>query len=249
MPILKRPDGEIFYQTYGDGYPVLLFAPGGLRSRMEMWPEAASGPARPWVDWTRVLPEAGFTAIAMDQRNAGKSRADIKAEHGWDTYAADHLALMDHLGFDRFHVLGGCIGASFCLKAAEIAPQRVTAAVLQNPIGVHPDHLDYFPNSHAEWSTEQLAARPDLNEVALSAFGRNMWNHDFVFSVDREFARDCPVPTFLLPGSDVPHPAATSAELAGLLPGVEVLTDWRGPEYLGQQATRVIAFLKGSTPL
>lgn len=50
-----------------------------------------------------------------------------------------------------------------------------------------------------------------------------------MFSVDRAFARACPVPTFLLPGTDIPHPAATSAELAELLPGVVVLTDWRAP--------------------
>ena len=52
MPVLKRPDGEIHYQTFGKGFPVLLFAPGGLRSRMEMWPAPAGGPPRPWVDWT-----------------------------------------------------------------------------------------------------------------------------------------------------------------------------------------------------
>jgi pimeloyl-ACP methyl ester carboxylesterase len=249
MPVLTRPDGVIQYETFGEGFPVLLFAPGGLRSRMEMWPSPAGGPPRSWVDWTQALPAAGFTAIAMDQRNAGRSRTDIKADHGWHTYGADHLALMDHLGFDKFHVLGGCIGGSFCLKAVEMAPKRVTAAVLQNPIGVHPEHREYFPESHAEWSREQRAARPELNEEALAAFGRNMWDHDFVFCVDRAFVRNCPVPTFLLPGNDIPHPAATSAELAALLPGVEVLTDWRGPEYLGQQEARVVAFLKGHTPL
>jgi pimeloyl-ACP methyl ester carboxylesterase len=249
MAILTRPDGEIHYEIYGQGFPVLLFAPGGLRSRMEMWPSPAGGPPRPWVDWTKALPQAGFTAIAMDQRNAGRSRAGIRADHGWHTYAADHLALMDHLGFEKFHVLGGCIGASFCLKAVEVAPNRVTAAVLQNPIGLHPDHPEYFPNSHAEWSREQRAARPELDEAALAGFGRNMWDHDFVFSVDRAFVRNCPVPTMLLPGMDIPHPAVISAELAVLLPGVEVVTDWRGPECLEQQETRVMAFLKGSTPL
>jgi pimeloyl-ACP methyl ester carboxylesterase len=249
MAILTRPDGEIHYEIYGQGFPVLLFAPGGLRSRMEMWPSPAGGPPRPWVDWTKALPQAGFTAIAMDQRNAGRSRAGIRADHGWHTYAADHLALMDHLGFEKFHVLGGCIGASFCLKAVEVAPNRVTAAVLQNPIGLHPDHPEYFPNSHAEWSREQRAARPELDEAALAGFGRNMWDHDFVFSVDRAFVRNCPVPTMLLPGMDIPHPAVISAELAVLLPGVEVVTDWRGPECLGQQEARVLAFLKGSTPL
>jgi hypothetical protein len=121
--------------------------------------------------------------------------------------------------------------------------------VLQNPIGVHPEHREYFPESHAEWSREQRANRPELSEEALAGFGRNMWDHEFVFCVDRTFVGNCPVPTFLLPGNDIPHPAATSAELAVLLPGVEVLTDWRGPEYLGQQESRVVAFLKGHTPL
>ena len=248
MPFLSRPDGTLHYQIFGAGFPVLLFAPGGLRSRMEMWPAPAGGPARPWVDWTQALPEAGFTAIAMDQRNAGLSRTDIRADHGWHSYAADHLALMDHLGFEKFHVLGGCIGGSFCLKAVQAAPHRVTAAVLQNPIGLHPEQRDYFPGSHAEWSQEQCAARPELGAEALAAFGRNMWDHEFVFCVDRDFVRHCPVPTFLLPGTDIPHPAATSAELAALLPGVEVLTDWRGPDHLDQQQARVSAFLKRHTP-
>ena len=132
---------------------------------MGFWRSPAEGPPRPWVDWTQALPAAGFTAVAMDQRNAGKSKAAIKADHGWHTYAADHLALMDHLGFRRFHVLGGCIGGSFCLKAVETAPKRVLSAVLQNPIGLHPEHPEYFPSSHAEWSEEQTAARPELRHI------------------------------------------------------------------------------------
>ncbi|MBL6454027.1 alpha/beta fold hydrolase [Belnapia sp. T6] len=248
MPFLDRPDGRIAYQTHGSGFPVLLFAPGGLRSRMEMWASPFGSPPRPWVDWTQALPAAGFTAIAMDQRNAGRSRTEIRVDHGWHSYAADHLALMDHLGFERFHVLGGCIGGSFCFKAVEAAPHRVTSAVLQNPIGLHPEHPDYFPDSHAAWGEEQRQARPELDPEAIEAFGRAMWGRDFVFSVDRAFARACPVPTMLLPGTDTPHPAAISAELAELLPGVEVLADWRGPQHLAAQEKGVVAFLRRHTP-
>ncbi|HEY4252880.1 MAG TPA: alpha/beta fold hydrolase [Roseomonas sp.] len=248
MPKLQRPDGEIRYEVFGEGFPVLLFAPGGLRSRLELWSAPADGPPRPWVDWTRALPAAGFTAIAMDQRNAGQSVTDIQADDGWHSYAADHFALMDHLGFGPFHVLGGCIGGSFCLKAIETAPARIAAAVLQNPIGLNPEHPGYFPDGHAEWSQEQRAARPHLTEAALAGFGHNMWDRDFVFCVDRAFAKACPVPTFLLPGTDIPHPAVTSTELAALLPGVEVLTDWRGPAHLAEQEARVVAFLKQHTP-
>lgn len=248
MPTLTRPDGEIHYQTFGTGFPVLLFAPGGLRSRMAMWSAPAEGPPRPWVDWTMALPKAGFMAVAMDQRNAGQSHTAVEADHGWHTYAADHLALMDHLNCSRFHVLGGCIGGSFCLKAIEMAPRRVAAAVLQNPIGWNVDHPDYFPGSHAEWSREQREARPELSAAALESFGSNMWGGDFVFCVDRQFVENCPVPTMLLPGSDIPHPAATSVELAALLPGVEVLTTWRGPDHLREQETQVVAFLQKHTP-
>ena len=47
MPILKRDDAEIYYEAYGSGHTVLLFAPGGMRSRLAMWrtPDGGS-PAR-----------------------------------------------------------------------------------------------------------------------------------------------------------------------------------------------------------
>ena len=248
MPMLKRPDGEIYYEEFGKGFPVLLFAPGGLRSRLEMWHHPASGPQRTWCDWTQVLADAGYHVIAMDQRNAGQSKTAIEADHGWHTYGADHLALMDRVGADKFHVLGGCIGGSFCLKAVEMAPTRVASAVLQNPIGVHPEHTDYFAESHAEWIVEKRAERPELNEAKMVAFGKNMWDPEFVFCVDRDFVRNCSVPTILLPGTDIPHPAATSTELEALLPGVEVIREWRGPDHMDAQRDRVVAFLKRHTP-
>ena len=73
MPVLKRPDGEIHYEEYGQGYPILLFAPGGMRSRAEMWHDPAGGPPRSWSDWTKSL-AGSYRVIAMDQRNAGRSR-------------------------------------------------------------------------------------------------------------------------------------------------------------------------------
>src|SRR3954452_15460148 len=123
MPILNRLDGEIYYEEFGQGFPILLFAPGGLRSRLEMWHAQKDGPSRSWNDWTEALADK-YRVVAMDQRNAGRSRTASEADHGWQTYAADQLALMDHLGHRRFHTLGGCIGGSFCLKIVEAAPDR-----------------------------------------------------------------------------------------------------------------------------
>ncbi len=247
MPVLKRADAEIYFEEYGSGYPVLLFAPGGLRSRIEMWHPPAEGPARPWHDWTVELAQ-NYRVVAMDQRNAGRSQGAIGKEHGWHTYAADHLALMHHLGHRRFHTLGGCIGASYCLKLCELAPERISAAVLQNPIGLNPEFPSYFPDSHRSWASEQCAARPDLDAAAVKNFGQNMWDSDFVFSVRREFVRRCTVPCLVLPGNDTPHPAVIGAELVALLPRREELNPWKGEAHLAAQGAAVRAFLKKYTP-
>ena len=37
MPMFKRADADIHYEVYGSGFPILLYAPGGLKSQMEMW--------------------------------------------------------------------------------------------------------------------------------------------------------------------------------------------------------------------
>ena len=247
MPILQLADAEIHYQEYGEGFPILLFAPGGMRSEASMWHSPAGGPPKSWNDWTQVLAD-NYRVVAMDQRNAGQSRGAIEADHGWHTYAADHLALMDHLGIDRFHVLGGCIGSSFCLKLCEMEPDRIGAAVLQNPVGLNPEAPTYFPDGFAKWAEEKRAERPDLDPAAMAVFGQNMWGGDFVFCDSRDFARRCQIPALVLPGNDTPHPRVIGLELADLLPDAERLVDWKGPEHMDEQRERVVAFLKKHTP-
>jgi pimeloyl-ACP methyl ester carboxylesterase len=160
MPVFKRPDAEIYYEVHGSGYPLLLFAPGGLRSQLAFWRHSPSDPAPPPPWMNPMVDLAGrFTVVGMDQRNAGRSWGAVTATHGWHTYAGDHLALMDHLGHRRFHVMGGCIGASYCLALSELAPERVTAAVLQNPIGLH-DNRDTWDDAVAGFAKTVLAGIP-----------------------------------------------------------------------------------------
>src|SRR5689334_9504064 len=105
MTILTRYDAELHFRVHGEGPPVLLFAPGGMWSAMQYWRSKDDEDLRPWPNWPEVLAGAGFTAIEMDQRNAGSSKGAVRPEHSWHTYADDHLALMDFLGHEHFHVL------------------------------------------------------------------------------------------------------------------------------------------------
>ena len=242
MPMFKRPDADLYYEVHGSGFPILLFAPGGLKSSVGFWSIANA----PWMD-PRVALSDQFTVVAMDQRNAGQSVADVRPDHGWHTFAEDHFALMDLLGFGKFHVMGGCIGGSYCFEAIEHDPARVAAAVLQNPIGLG-DNRDVWDGALKDYSETVRARDPSIAQAAIDGFGRNMFGGDFVFSVTRDFVKECRTPLLLQPGTDKPHPAATSAEIAALAPDIEVQTHWRGPDHLAESIRRVGDFLERHTP-
>jgi pimeloyl-ACP methyl ester carboxylesterase len=188
-----------------------------------------------------------YRVVAMDQRNAGRSRTRIFASDDWHIYAADHLALANHLGLDRFHVMGGCIGASFCLTLCELAPSRIVSAVLQNPIG-HADNRDVFVNLVQTWAKGIREQHREVEEHVLRNLGDNMFGGDFVFSVNREFVRQCKTPLLVMPGDDPPHPQVIGEEIIELAPNVEALRQWKGPEHLQTAIERVSAFLERHTP-
>ena len=50
----------------------------------------------------------GHRRIPMDRRNAsgGQSAGPLEFEHPWDAHTDDQLALLDHLGVERFLVVG-----------------------------------------------------------------------------------------------------------------------------------------------
>jgi len=249
MPMFVRDSIEIHYQEYGSGYPILLFAPGALRSAISFWHAREDGMPRVWMDPTVAL-ASKFRLIAMDQRNAERSRAPIRDGDGWHTYAADHIALMDHLGISRGHLMGGCIGASYCLSLCEMVPDRISAAVLQNPIG-HDEKNDnryVFAQIVADWSKAMLERDSDLTQATLDRFGHAMFGGDFVFSVTRDFVRRCRVPLLVMPGDDPPHPAIAGEEIAALAPNAEVLRQWKGPDHLAKATAAVTDFLLRHTP-
>ena len=142
--------------------------------------------------------------------------------------------------------MGGCIGGSYCFEAIEQAPDRVAAAVLQNPIGLWENRDTWAAAVHG-YSETVRARDPSISEATIQSFGQNMFGGDFVFSVTRDFVRNCRTPLLLQPGTDKPHPAPTSDEIAALAPNVEVQKDWRGPQFLQESITRVCDFLEKHT--
>jgi pimeloyl-ACP methyl ester carboxylesterase len=242
MPTFTRGAIAIHYEVHGAGHPVLLFAPGGMRSSAQFWDLAPFDPVHELVDRFRV--------IAMDQRNAGRSRAPVAASDGWGTYAEDHVALLDHLGVERCHLLGACIGGSFALRLIAAAPARVTAAVLQQPIGLSlsGENRVAFHQLFDSWAKELVASRADVMPAALAGFRANLYGGDFVFSVSRDEVRRCAAPLLVLRGNDVYHPAETSEEIVRLAPRADLVPSWKVGDDLARAVARVKAFLAAHEP-
>jgi pimeloyl-ACP methyl ester carboxylesterase len=236
VPYLDRDRTSIYFEERGAGPPLLLIAPGGMRSGIEYWKAAAVNPWDSYAD--------DFRLIAMDQRNAGRSRGPLDLTDPWGSYAADQLALLDSLGVERFLVLGCCIGCSYILKLIEVAPQRVLAAVLEQPIGVDESNRQLFEQMQDSWAEELVDGRSDVDAGAASKFLASMWKDDFVVSVGRHFLGSIEVPFLVLPGVDDYHPTITGREVAALVRGAEVLEPWKDtPEHAASATEAARQFL------
>ena len=239
MTVFERGDVRIHWWEAGSGYPVLLFAPGGMRSAADIWQTSPFDPRRELA--------RSFRVISMDQRNAGKSTAPVTADDGWHTYAGDHLALLDHLGIEHCHLMGGCIGSSYCLGVLQADASRVSAAVLQNPIGHH-QNQDLFYAMFDAWADALLGQRDDVGAEALPPFRERMYGGDFTFNVDRDFVAGIETPLLILAGNDAYHPRPVAEEIAGLAPNNELILEWKSEQAAPAAAARVREFLEGHTP-
>jgi len=235
MPVFERDDIKIYYEIHGEGFPVLLFAPGGMQSALSFW--AGS----PWNPITALSPH--FKVIAMDQRNAGQSSAPVTSEDGWHSYTEDHIALLDHLKADQCHILGGCIGGPYCFGLMQAQPGRVTAAIIQQTIGLD-NNREAFYDMFDGWSKNLTG----VAEADLVSFRSNMYDGDFLLNVDEAFIEQCSTPLLVLMGNDLYHPQSTSRQVATLAQNAILVESWSGEDVIDQTVAASIEFLKSHTP-
>mmetsp|Transcript_26610 Transcript_26610/g.73212 ORF Transcript_26610/g.73212 Transcript_26610/m.73212 type:complete len:274 (+) Transcript_26610:348-1169(+) len=269
MPFLSRACGaRIFYETKGPshGIPVLLLAPGGMRSSLHKWDMS---PYNPWIrlasrsksnnDDDNVAKQ--FRLIAVDQRFAGRSSAAVQRGDGWHAFLEDQLALLNHLGVHRCHLVGSCIGPSYALQLLTRAPERFGRCVMLQPIGLAEHTTEPGPkweglNASAAWdwvgswaderieSTSRWCSedRAVLTELYGAMFAPP---RDFVFSVTRREAAAVEHPLLVFMGNDIYHPSDTARQIARIVKRAELVEVWRdaGPEKINAAAAKISSFL------
>jgi pimeloyl-ACP methyl ester carboxylesterase len=240
---------RIHYEVTGTGFPLLLIAGGGLNSTIAGLKNGS--PFNPIEEFKNE-----YRCIASDLRNAnpGQSSGPLEIDRPWDAFTDDHIGLMDHLGIDRFMVLGFCIGGPFIWNLLERAPRRVVAAVLAQPSGSRPEMRDlFYENNMNGWGPEIVKRRPDVTMDMVDKFLTKMYrsNPDFVFTVTRDFVRNCQTPVLILPDDIPSHPYAVAMEAAILAPKAEVsMFPWKEPKERIPLAVRQIrSFLRAHRPV
>lgn len=248
MSFYERGPVRIRYEEAGSGFPLLLIAGGALNST---------------ISWLRTGPfnaidefKGEYRCIAADLRNAhaGQSVGPLEADRPWDSHTDDQIGLMDHLGIDRFMVMGFCIGGPFIWNLLKRAPDRVVAAVLAQPSGFRPEMpMASYDTNMTGWVPELVKRRPDITMEAAQEYLTRMYrtSPDFVYTVTRDFVRQCQTPVLILPDDTPAHPYAVAMEAAMLAPKAEVsLFPWKEPKERIPLAVRHIrSFLRAHRPV
>ena len=248
MPFYERGSVRIHYEEAGSGFPLLLIPGGGLSSVISYFTNGAPFNA---IDEFK----AEYRCIAADLRTApdGRSSGPLEIDRPWDSFADDQIGLMDHLGIDKFMVMGFCIGGPFIWNLLRRVPDRVVAAVLAQPSGSRPEARDLpYETNLKGWAAEVVKRRPDITMQMADKFLTKMYrtNPDFVFTVTRDFVRGCQTPVLILPDDIPAHPYAVAMEAAMLAPKAEVsMYPWKEPKERIPLAVRQIRpFLRAHRP-
>jgi pimeloyl-ACP methyl ester carboxylesterase len=246
MSFYEKGPVRIHYEEAGAGFPLLLIAGGGLNSTI-------AGLANPFNSIEEFKGEYRCVAADLRNANAGQSSGPLEIDRPWDSHTDDQLGVMDHLGINKFMVMGFCIGGPFIWNLLKRAPDRVVAAVLAQPVGFRPEMPTFmYDGSMTGWGLDLVKRRPEITMEMVQKYLTKMYrtNADFVFTVTRDFVRNCQTPVLILP-DDVPaHPYAVAMEAAMLAPKAEVsMFPWKEPKERIPLAVRQIhSFLRAHRP-
>jgi len=115
VPYAPVPSGELYYETDGNGPPLLLA--GGLGGLASFWqPQLAHFRTR-------------FTVVTYDHRGSGRSTRS-PPPYSIARMAEDAIALMDHIELDSVRFVGHSTGGAVGQWLAARFPRRVARLVL-----------------------------------------------------------------------------------------------------------------------
>ncbi|HEX4555188.1 MAG TPA: alpha/beta hydrolase [Xanthobacteraceae bacterium] len=118
------------YEVMGSGPPLLMYAPGGFDATVEKWSTQGVYAKIKLLDH---LPKK-YTCVVFDRRECGQSGGRVE-RLTWAHYVAQGKGLLDHLGFKRAHIMGGCMGCCPVAAFGVAYPEATLSMILFWPVG------------------------------------------------------------------------------------------------------------------
>jgi pimeloyl-ACP methyl ester carboxylesterase len=118
------------YEVTGAGPPLLMYAPGGFNAVIETWTTQGVYAKIKLLDH---LPKH-YTCITFDRRECGQSGGRVERVT-FAHYVAQGKGLLDHLGIERAHIMGGCMGCCPVAAFGVAHPQATLSMILFWPVG------------------------------------------------------------------------------------------------------------------
>jgi len=179
---VERDGQRLFYEVYGEGEETIFLLP--------TWPIVHSR------HWKMQIPYLSrhFRVLVMDGLGNGRSdRCRDPRRYDIDETARDCLAVMDASGTERALMVGLSKGAQYTLELGQIAPQRMTGAVLIGPL------FPYTP-SHQSLLFNRLTFRHYFTRWSFPFYrwwghmNASHWLEDFPAYVEWFISRCVPEP-------------------------------------------------------
>jgi pimeloyl-ACP methyl ester carboxylesterase len=144
MPTAIIDGIETRYEVTGSGPPILMYSPAGFDATLDKWRTQGIYAKIKLLDH---LPPT-YTCITFDRRETGQSGGRIE-RIGWPHYVAQGKGLLDHLGIERAHIMGGCMGVPCATAFGVMHPETTLSLILYWPVG----GAKYRLSSHQRFAT------------------------------------------------------------------------------------------------
>jgi pimeloyl-ACP methyl ester carboxylesterase len=118
------------YEVLGEGPALLLYAPGGFDATLEKWRTQGVYARIKLLDH---LPQK-YRCIVFDRRECGQSGGRVELIT-WAHYVRQGKRLLEHLGIERAHVGGGCMGCCAAIAFGVAHPKETLSLLLWWPVG------------------------------------------------------------------------------------------------------------------
>lgn len=188
MPTVSIDGITTRYDVTGSGPPLLMYSPGGFDATVEKWSSLGVYSKTKPIDHL----SKHYTCIMFDRRECGQSGGRVERVT-WQHFVRQGTGLLDHLGIDKAHVMGGCMGVSPAVAFGIAHPERTASMVLMWPVG----GARYRLSGHQRFAVHigyvhnhGLADVIELAKSSPKSFGedprRGPWGS--VIRIDPEFA-------------------------------------------------------------